>query len=71
MGMTCWTCGRRHPKEAARAEIMMIASRDAFDIGDTLTCRRADEAPALAEAASRLADKAPGARECARLPHAS
>lgn len=31
------------PKEANRVAIMMIASRDAFDVGDTLTCRRADE----------------------------
>jgi hypothetical protein len=30
------------PQEANRVAIMMIASRDAFDIGDTLTCRRAD-----------------------------
>ena len=29
--------------EANRIAIMMIASRDAFDAGDTLTCRRADE----------------------------
>ena len=33
------------PQEANRVAIMMIASRDAFDAGDTLTCRRADEAP--------------------------
>ena len=32
------------PQEANRIAIMMIASRDAFDVGDTLTCRRADEA---------------------------
>ena len=32
------------PQEANRIAIMMIASRDAFDAGDTLTCRRADEA---------------------------
>jgi hypothetical protein len=31
------------PQEANRVAIMMIASRDAFDIGDTLTCRRAVE----------------------------
>ena len=31
------------PQEANRIAIMMIASRDAFDIGDTLTCRRADD----------------------------
>ena len=31
------------PQEANRVAIMMIASRDAFDVGDTLTCRRADE----------------------------
>jgi hypothetical protein len=31
------------PREANRIAIMMIASRDAFDGGDTLTCRRADE----------------------------
>jgi hypothetical protein len=33
------------PQEANRIAIMMIASRDAFDIGDTLTCQRADEGP--------------------------
>jgi hypothetical protein len=33
------------PQEANRVGIMMLASRDAFDAGDTLTCRRADEAP--------------------------
>jgi hypothetical protein len=27
------------PQEANRIAIMMIASRDAFDDGDTLTCR--------------------------------
>jgi hypothetical protein len=27
------------PQEANRIAIMMIASRDAFDVGDTLTCR--------------------------------
>jgi hypothetical protein len=27
------------PQEANRIAIMMIASRDAFDAGDTLTCR--------------------------------
>ncbi len=31
------------PQEANRVAIMMIASRDAFDAGDTLTCRRADD----------------------------
>jgi hypothetical protein len=31
------------PQEANRVAIMMIASRDAFDVGDTLTCRRADD----------------------------
>ena len=31
------------PQEANRVAIMMIASRDAFDVGDTLSCRRADE----------------------------
>jgi hypothetical protein len=31
------------PQEANRIAIMMIASRDAFDAGDTLTCRPADE----------------------------
>jgi hypothetical protein len=31
------------PQEANRIAIMMIASRDAFDVGDTLTCRRADK----------------------------
>ncbi len=36
------------PQEANRVAIMMIASRDAFDVGDTLTCRRADaDAPPL------------------------
>jgi hypothetical protein len=33
------------PQEANRVGIMMLASRDVFDVGDTLTCRRADEAP--------------------------
>jgi hypothetical protein len=32
------------PQEANRVAIMMIASRDAFDVGDILTCRRADAA---------------------------
>jgi hypothetical protein len=32
------------PQEANRVAIMMIASRDVFDVGDTLTCRRAEEA---------------------------
>jgi hypothetical protein len=31
------------PQEANRIAIMMIASRDAFDVGDTLTCRHANE----------------------------
>ena len=31
------------PQEANRIGIMMLASRDAFDAGDTLTCRPADE----------------------------
>jgi hypothetical protein len=31
------------PQEANRVAIMMIASRDGFDAGDTLACRRADE----------------------------
>jgi hypothetical protein len=31
------------PQEANRIAIMMIASRDAFEVGDTLTCRHADE----------------------------
>ena len=30
------------PQEANRVAIMMIASRDVFDAGDTLTCRRTD-----------------------------
>ena len=30
------------PQEANRVAIMMIASRDAFDAGDTLTCRHAE-----------------------------
>ena len=30
------------PQEANRIGIMMLASRDAFDHGDTLTCRHAD-----------------------------
>ncbi len=34
------------PQEANRIAIMMIASRDAFEAGDTLTCRRAYEARA-------------------------
>ena len=32
------------PWEANRVGIMMLASRDAFDAGDTLTCTHADEA---------------------------
>ena len=36
------------PQEANRIAIMMIASRDAFDVGDTLTCRHADEAKSAA-----------------------
>jgi hypothetical protein len=36
------------PQEANRVAIMMIASRDAFDVGDTLVCRRADEAKSAA-----------------------
>ena len=36
------------PQEANRIAIMMIASRDAFDAGDTLTCRHADEAKSAA-----------------------
>jgi hypothetical protein len=32
------------PQEANRIGIMMLASRDAFDAGDTLTCRHADQA---------------------------
>jgi hypothetical protein len=32
------------PQEANRIGIMMLASRDAFDAGDTLTCRHADRA---------------------------
>jgi hypothetical protein len=31
------------PQEANRIGIMILASRDAFDAGDTLTCRHADE----------------------------
>jgi len=33
------------PQEANRVAIMMIASRDAFDVGDTLTCRHAEDGP--------------------------
>jgi hypothetical protein len=33
------------PQEANRIAIMMIASRDAFDVGDTLTCRHAVPGP--------------------------
>jgi hypothetical protein len=33
------------PQEANRVAIMMIASRDAFDIGDTLTCQQAEDGP--------------------------
>ena len=36
------------PQEANRVAIMMIASRDAFDAGDSLTCRHADEAKSAA-----------------------
>jgi hypothetical protein len=31
------------PQEANQAAIMMIASRDAFDVGDTLTCRHEED----------------------------
>jgi hypothetical protein len=31
------------PQEANRVGIMMLASRDALDHGDTLTCRNAEE----------------------------
>jgi hypothetical protein len=31
------------PQEANRVAIMMLASRDVFEIGDMLSCRRADE----------------------------
>jgi hypothetical protein len=31
------------PQEANRIGIMMLASRDAFNHGDTLACRRAEE----------------------------
>jgi hypothetical protein len=31
------------PEEANRVAIMMLASRDAFEAGDTLTCRRVGE----------------------------
>jgi hypothetical protein len=31
------------PQEANRVGIMMLASRDAFDAGDTLSCRHADK----------------------------
>ena len=34
------------PQEANRIGIMMLASRDALNHGDTLTCRHADEAQA-------------------------
>jgi len=34
---------QRAPKRRTGIAIMMIASRDAFDVGDTLTCRRADD----------------------------
>jgi hypothetical protein len=33
------------PQEANRVAIMMIASRDAFEAGDTLTCRYAVRGP--------------------------
>ena len=36
------------PQEANRIGIMMLASRDALDHGDTLTCRHADEAQSVA-----------------------
>jgi hypothetical protein len=32
------------PQEANRIGIMMLASRDVLEAGDTLTCRHADEA---------------------------
>jgi hypothetical protein len=33
------------PQEANRVAIMMIASRDAFEVGDTLACRHAEDDP--------------------------
>ena len=30
------------PQEAARVAVMMIAARDSFNAGDTLTCRNAN-----------------------------
>ncbi len=36
------------PREANRVGIMMLASRDELHVGDTLTCRRADEPPSAA-----------------------
>jgi hypothetical protein len=35
------------PQEANRVAIMMIASRDAFEVGDTLTCRCTDAGPGI------------------------
>jgi hypothetical protein len=32
------------PEEANRVAIMMLVSRDVFDVGDTLICRRVGEA---------------------------
>ena len=49
------------PQEANRIAIMMIASRDAFDVGDTLTCRHANEG-ALAQLTKRI-----GYNDCERL----
>jgi hypothetical protein len=36
------------PQEANRVGIMMLASRNALNHGDTLTCRHADEAQSAA-----------------------
>ena len=44
------------PQDANRIGIMMLASRDALNHGDTLTCRHADEgrdAPPLAPGGGR------------------
>jgi hypothetical protein len=42
------------PQEANRVAIMMLASRDVFDIGDVLICLRADGDSPLGNAPSDL-----------------
>jgi hypothetical protein len=41
------------PQEANRVAIMMLASRDVFDAGDTLSCRADEETRRLAPRGER------------------